>query len=70
VSPAWDGLCEKQIVDEAANRQAPYARAVRSAKHDDIAVFRTLTDRVFALRDRRLHKGRSGGRTASCTARR
>lgn len=33
------------------------ARVVRSATHGDIAVFRTATDRVFALRDRCPHKG-------------
>ena len=33
------------------------ARLIRSAKHGDIAVFRTADDRVFALQDRCPHKG-------------
>ena len=33
------------------------ARVVRSALHGDIAVFRTATDRVFALHDKCPHKG-------------
>ncbi len=33
------------------------ARVFRSARHGDIAVFRTADDRVFALLDRCPHKG-------------
>ena len=33
------------------------ARVVRSARHGDIAVFRTATDGVFALHDKCPHKG-------------
>ena len=33
------------------------SRVVRSARHGDVAVFRTADDRVFALLDRCPHKG-------------
>ncbi|WP_220271995.1 nitrite reductase small subunit NirD [Crenobacter cavernae] len=47
----WKAVCELKEIPRLGSR------VVKRAGHDDIALFRTETDAVFALTDRCPHKG-------------